>query len=309
MRPSEVAGARVQDALRFARRARRIKHEERVLGVERGGLLGLAEAGPRGTALEPVLPPDVAPFLHRHRLPVGANATNDHDLLDAGRLRDGSVRHFLERYDVAAPPGAVLRQEHLGTAVVDAIAQRVRAEASEDDRVRRANARAGKQRDDRLRHHAHVNGDAVARSNTEVGQRGRRAHDFAVQFEVRQSPRVPRLAFPHESGLRAARGRQVPVQAALAHVERAAEEELGLWQCPVDELRPRRAPNELARLFTPEHVRLFERLAVHRRVRVVRRDACLVHERMARMESALFFESRLDVIGHGRKATMRSRLT
>ena len=113
-------------------------------------------------ALEEVLPPHVAAFLHLDGRELVADAAEDDDVLDGLRLLEGDVRHLLERDDVAAAPGAVLREEDLRSAVVDALAERVRAEAAEDDRVRRADACAREHRDGGLGDHAHVDRDAIA---------------------------------------------------------------------------------------------------------------------------------------------------
>ena len=70
----------------------------------------------------------------------------------------------------AAPVAAVGRDDELGLGVVDALAQALRAEAAEDDRVNRADARAGEHRDDGLGDLRQVDRDAVALADAEALQ-------------------------------------------------------------------------------------------------------------------------------------------
>src|SRR6202044_184564 len=118
------------------------------------------------------------------------------------------------------------------------------------------------------------------------------------------------LPFPYDRSLVPTRRRQVPIQAALAHIELGAEEELGVDDPPfrrggrldgrLAELRPRLAPREVRRLFAPEDLGLVDRLPVEGRVRRMRRDARARGKRRLRGETSIFFQPRLDVIRHQR---------
>ena len=142
------------------------------------------------------------------------------------RLLERDVGHLLERDDVAATPCAVLREEHLRAAVVDALAERVGAEAAEDDRVRGADARAGEHRDGGLGDHAHVDRDAVAGLHAEVGERRGEPDHLAMELEVRERADVAGLAFEDDRGAGARARGEVAIEAALGDVERRADEEL-----------------------------------------------------------------------------------
>ena len=89
--------------------------------------------------------------------------------------------------------------------VVDAIAQRLGAEAAEHHAVDRADARARQHRDGQLRDERQVDRDAIALLHAERLEDVGELADLAVQIEVGQRPAIARLAFPDERGLVAAR--------------------------------------------------------------------------------------------------------
>ena len=89
-------------------------------------------------------------------------ALDDDDVLDRRRVAQRLVGHLLERDDLAAPVAAVGGDEQHGLRVVDAIAQRLGAEAAEDDAVDGADARAREHRDRELGNQRQVERDAVA---------------------------------------------------------------------------------------------------------------------------------------------------
>ncbi len=93
---------------------------------------------------------------------------------------------------------------------------------------------------------------------------------------------------------------QVPVEAALAHVQLRADEEPRLRELPLGERLPGGAPGQVRGLLAPEDGRLLERLAVHRRIRVVRGDPRPVREGGAGVKATVFLQPRLDAIGHER---------
>jgi len=197
-----------------------------VLGVEGVRSAGALASPVAGRFRQPVVPPFVAALLHRDGGARRADTAQDNRVADGRRLFERRIGHGLERHDVAAAPGAILREKHLGSRVVDAIAQRLGAEPAEDDRVHGPDARAGEHRHDRLRDHAHVDGDAVSRHNAQIGERGGGANDLPVKLEVGHRPDVAGLPFPDDGGLGPSRRRQVTIEAALAHVELGPDEEL-----------------------------------------------------------------------------------
>src|ERR1019366_4676451 len=76
-------------------------------------------------------------------------------------------------------------------------------------------------------------------------------------------------------------------------------EEPGVREAPLGERCPRRAPDEIGGLLSPEDLGLFERLPVHRRVHMVRGDPGVPYEGRIRMKSALFLQTRFDAVRHG----------
>ena len=81
---------------------------------------------------------------------------------------DRLVEQRLVRDDAAGLDAAARRQDDLRLAVVDAGRELLGREAAEHHRMNRADARAGEHRDHRLRHHRHVEDDAVALGDAEV---------------------------------------------------------------------------------------------------------------------------------------------
>ena len=88
-------------------------------------------------------------------------ATDDYHGLDVRRASQRHVGIRLQRDDVATPPRSVLCDHDLGVGVEDPIRERVRAEATEDDRMHRADPGARQHRHGELGDHAHVDGDPV----------------------------------------------------------------------------------------------------------------------------------------------------
>ena len=211
--PDEVAGRRVGDALRLRRRPGRVHQEQQVLAVHR---LAGARRGVVGDACREVVVPVVAAVGHRHLV---ARPPDDERGPHAGRVGHRLVRDALQRHRLAAPPRLVLGDEHLAAHVVHPVGQRVGREASEDDRVRRAEARAREHRDRELRHHPHVDRDRGALADADLLQRVRHPHDVALELGVgdrrasRPQARPPsdtrrgRRARPRRDGRRSCRRR------------------------------------------------------------------------------------------------------
>ena len=132
----------------------------------------------------------------------------------------------LERHDAALAPAAVGGDQHLALGVVDATRERLRREAAEHDRVRRADARAGQQRHRQLGHHAEVDRDAVALDDAEAAQHVGEAVDLVVQLAVADHALVAGLADPDVGGLVAAAGREVAIEAVHRRVQLAVGEPL-----------------------------------------------------------------------------------
>jgi hypothetical protein len=148
--------------------------------------------------------------------------------------------------------------------VEDAIAQRLRAEAAEDDGVHGPDARAGEHRVRELGDHRHVEADAVALLDPVGVKHVRDAADVVLQVAVADPFVLPRLvAHPEDGGLVAAL-RQVAVHTVVGRVEPAAREpgEVHLAVVRVEHVRPRVEPGEGLALLAPEPGRVLEGLAV-----------------------------------------------
>ena len=219
-------------------------------------------------------------------------------MLDRSGPGHGLVGDRLEADDVAAAIAAVGRDEQPCLRVVDAIAQRLGAEAAEHDAVHGADARAREHRDRQLGHERHVDRDAVALPRAErlqdVGERG----DLPMEIEVRQRPSIAGLAFPDDRGLVAARSAHVTVEAVDAGVQLAADEPLRVRRLPVEHGRPRTRPLELAGQARPECFGISRRLRIDA---LVGRDS-LVLECLGRSEGAAFPEEVVELgmlrVGH-----------
>ena len=86
------------------------------------------------------------------------------------RERDRLVEQRLVMHDAAGLEPAACRQDRFRRGVVDAGGEFARGEAAEHDGMNGADARAGEHGDHRLRHHRHVENDAVALADAEVAQ-------------------------------------------------------------------------------------------------------------------------------------------
>ena len=197
----------------------------------------------------------VAAFLHVHRHRRAVQPLDDDHVLDRRRALERLVGHLLQRHHLAAAPAAVGGDEQRGLRVVDAVAQRLGAEAAEHHRVHGADARAGQHGDRQLGHQRQVERHAVARLHAERLQDVGELADLAVEIEVGQRAAVARLAFPDDRGLVAPRAAHVAVDAVDAGVERAADEPLRVRRLPLEHLRPGREPLELARRSRPRSLR------------------------------------------------------
>ena len=130
-----------------------------------------------------------------------SGAPENDDALDRRFAVQRFIDLSLERNDRAAPIAAIRRDHRDRAAVCDPIANAVRAESAEDDRMHRADPRAGEHGDRRLRNRRHVNDDAIAFADFVSLQDVRELADLAVQLLIRERAFVARFAFPKDRGL------------------------------------------------------------------------------------------------------------
>ena len=124
---------------------------------------------------------------------VVARAAEDEDMLDTGRLLDGSVRNNLGRDRLSATTALVRGDEDARLAVVHPITEGLRRETGEHDRVHSANSRAGEEGGDGLPCHGKVDGHGVALLHAERLEHVRDAADLAQELRVRDLAALVRL--------------------------------------------------------------------------------------------------------------------
>ena len=177
------------------------------------------------------------------------------------------VGHLFERHDLAATIAPVGGDEKHRLRVVDAVTQRLRAEAAEDDAVHGADARTGEHGDGELGNERQVEGDAVALLHAQRFEHvGEGAH-LPEQVPVGQGAPVTRLAFPDDGGAIAPRAVRVAIDAVGADVQLAADEPLRVGRFPAHHVGPGFNPVQLAGERRPEGLGIGRGTVVDGRVR------------------------------------------
>ena len=135
------------------------------------------------------------------------------------RNLDGLVEKRLVSDDAARLYAARARHDHLGLGIVEAFGELVAGEAAEHDRVDRTEASRGQHRDHCLRHHRHVNDDAVAFFDAEPRQNGRERRHLVAKLTIGERPLGVRYrAIVNERVCRAASPIHMPVEAIVGRV-------------------------------------------------------------------------------------------
>ena len=146
------------------------------------------------------------PSLHSTANAPGRRWTTTTFSID-GACCERLVGDALQLHDVAAAVAAVGRDQQPRLLVVDAVAQRLGAEAAEHDAVHRADARAGQHRDRQLGNQRQVDRDAIAFPDAERSKDVRELTDLAIELPVGQRAPIAGLAFPDDGRLVAAASR------------------------------------------------------------------------------------------------------
>jgi hypothetical protein len=279
----QVPAGRVRDPLRLPGRAARVEEVQDVLGVH------LLRRALRGLITDQIVVPDVP--ARRERVLVLASSERDH-VLDARALRDGLVRVRLQRDDLSPAPGAVRGDEDLRLGVVDPVAERIRAEAAEHDRMRSSDPRAREHGDRQLRHHPEVDVHSVALAHTQRAETVGEAADLVEEVAVGDRPRVSRLALPVVRDLVAAPRRHMPIETVHGRVQGSSHEPLHERRRPLHDRVPRSGPLQLARLLRPERFGVLGGALVDLRVG----DEGPVDESLGWREHPLLLQERLDVL-------------
>ena len=163
-----VAAIVAYHALRPAGRARRVKNVERIGRRDRNAIIDRTGMDQRVIAhARPIM---IAAGNHRR---FGLRPLQDQT--GAGLVcgkRDRFVEQRLIMHDAAGLDAAAGGEDHLRLGVVDAGRQFARGKAAEHHRMDSADAGAGEHGDDRLRHHRHIEDDAVAFFDAKIAQHG-----------------------------------------------------------------------------------------------------------------------------------------
>ena len=179
-------------------------------------------------------------------------------------------------------PSTVISDLRLGE--LDALLDRLGAEAAEDDVVDRADARAGQHRHRDLGDHRQVDRDDVALGDAEVLQRVGELLDVAVQVGVGDVELLALLTAPVVGDTVAVAGLDVTVDAVVGDVELAADEPLRERRVrPVQDLVPLRVPVQRLGALGPEALVVLGRLVDPRR----RRSTAGIREAVRRRELLL----------------------
>ena len=128
-----------------------------------------------------------------------------------------------------------------------------------------------------LGHHRHVDRDAVALRDAELGERVRDAARLVQEPLVGDRLRVARLAFPVVGDLVAEAGLDVAVEAVVGDVQRAADEPLRERRVPLEDGVPRLEPRDVRR--RPASPRTLRSPAPPRRRSSASRTTALARER------------------------------
>ncbi len=178
------------------------------------------------------------------------------------------VDRFIEQRligdDAARLDAAARRQDHLGLGIVEAGRKLVRREAAEDHRVDRADAGAGQHGDHRLRHHRHVEDDAIAFADAKVAQdRGERLHLGKHRLVGDGALRVSDGQVVDDGALAAAACGHMAIQCVEAGVALRADEPAAVDAGRrIEDLGRLLVPIDAFRHFGPEAERVAQRAGV-----------------------------------------------
>ncbi len=253
---SEIAAGGVQDAFRLGSGSGGVQEVEHVFALH---LLRLTV---RRLLRHDVVPPDITPFGPVHLL---TSALDHEHLLDGWGGLQRFVHIDLEPGCRAAAIPSIGCDHRLGLGIVDAIGKRSRRESTEHHRVGGAQARAGQHRHGKLRDHGHVDGDAVAASDTKLLQGVGASADVVEQFLVGDDARITRLAFPVVGDAITLAGIYVPVEAVVGDVDLPTVEPPSVGRLPVENGVPWLEPIELGCFSCPETFEVLGGFGVDRR--------------------------------------------
>jgi hypothetical protein len=252
-----VAAGVADDALRVARRTRRVEDVDRLGRLDRHALRGLRVRD----RLRPLdIPPRGERGLEHRPLEDDAALGLPLDEVDRG------VEQRLVRDEPVRLDPARRRHDRLRLGVLDPLRELMRGESAEDHRVHGADPRAGEHRDHSLGDHRHVDDHAVAALHALRAQRPGEGGDQVAELTVRVGAlRVGDRRVVDQRRLVGASALDVPVERVVGRVQPTAREPAVERRARVvEDPRRRLVPIDRLRRLGPEFLGLLERAPVHR---------------------------------------------
>src|SRR5262249_17307987 len=162
---------------------------------------------------------------------------------------------------------------------------------SEDDGVRRPNARTGQHRNCEFGNQRHIERYAIAFFNSEPLQHVGEATNFSVQLLISQRAVVARLAFPNQSCFVTTPRRQMTIQTVVGEVDFSADEPLDMGRFPLEDPIPFPKPMKFAfRVTPPKFLWITARFCTQALQLVHRLNVRAFGESLRWLEDTLFLE-------------------
>ena len=171
------------------------------------------------------------------------------------RLERG-VDDLLQARELPFPEGDVRGEHGPRAARLDAVPERLRAEAGEDDGVDRPDPDGGEQEHDRLRAGRHVDRDAVALLDAEPAQRGGDPLHLVEELAVREDAALAALVRVDERGVPCPAAPHVAVERVPGEVRPPAHEPAELREAPLEHVLPALEPGQVLGGAGPEAFRV-----------------------------------------------------
>ena len=256
----QITAGGVHDTLGFARGARGVEDEQRILGVH----LFTRAVGGDIAGGQLFFVPGVA------ALGPGDLGTGvlDHDArFDIGALRHGGVGRGLERGRAAAAETGIGSDHERCAGVQHPVAQGLGGEAAEDHAVDGADAGAGQHGHRQLRDHRQIDDDPIALLDALLLEDVRELGDFFPQLPIGdRTGRLRRVTLEVVGHLVGVWPIEMTIQAVVGHIQLAALEpaDLGFAEVVVLHVVPFLEPVQpFLCLLPPEGIGVVKRAPVH----------------------------------------------
>ena len=253
----QMAAIVAHHAFRFARGARGVEDVERIGREHRHARRGFFRGDGFAAQFGPVViaaGDEIAALLRPLQDDAGVG-------LDAGKF-DRLIEQRLVVHEAAGLEPAARREDQFWFGVLDAGGEFFRRKTAEHHRMHRADPRAGQHRDHRLRHHRHIEDDAVALADAEIlHHRGERLH-LGQQFGIGEfgdgarSSRICQRRIVDQRHLIGAATRDMTIQRVVAGVDHGAREPAAIEaHRRIEDFSRRLDPVDLPRRLAPKSLR------------------------------------------------------